>query len=228
MPDAHDWPRLLSLAVHEFRTPASIVGGYLRMLDRDTDVPLADRHRKLVEEAARSCQRLVALIAELSDVSKLETGGIALAHERFDLFALAPEVAAGVQEGSDRGVRIEVRGEASAAPVAGDRGRLGAAIGAILRAIAREQPSSCTVAVDRRLAMRGGEMSSAVLVVARAENVQAAYDSAEGPFDEYRGGLGLLLPLARRVIEMHGGRLWAPADAAKGAAIVSLPLSESQ
>ena len=30
------YPQLLSLAVHEFRTPASVVGGYLRMLQRDT------------------------------------------------------------------------------------------------------------------------------------------------------------------------------------------------
>ena len=32
-----DYPRLMSLAVHEFRTPASVVGGYLRMLQRDGD-----------------------------------------------------------------------------------------------------------------------------------------------------------------------------------------------
>ena len=59
---------LLSLAVHEFRTPASVVGGYLRMLLRDADQPLTDRQRKMIEEAEKSCARLVALIAEMSDI----------------------------------------------------------------------------------------------------------------------------------------------------------------
>ena len=58
---------------------------------------------------------------------------------------------------------------------------------------------------------------------------EPAYEREPGPFDDRRGGLGLALPLARRVIERHGGRLWAPADEAlgRGSAIVSLPLSRS-
>ena len=54
-----------------------------------------------------------------------------------------------------------------------------------------------------------------------------------GAFDEKRGGLGLALPLARRVIEGHGGRIWSPAangdddQMARGAAIVWLPVTES-
>ena len=42
------------------------------------------------------------------------------------------------------------------------------------------------------------------------DSVQAAYDRDAGPFDEKRGGLGLALPLARRVIEGHGGRMQRP------------------
>src|SRR5262245_7992754 len=56
--------QLLSLAVHEFRTPASVVGGYLRMLQRDVDPPLGERQRKMVDEADKACGRIVALINE--------------------------------------------------------------------------------------------------------------------------------------------------------------------
>ena len=42
-------------------------------------------------------------------------------------------------------------------------------------------------------------------------------------FDEWRGGSGLSLPNARRIIEAHGGRLWSAAEDGKASAIVVLP-----
>jgi len=85
--------QLLGLAVHEFRTPASVVGGYLRMLQRDAAGELNDRQRKMIDEAEKSCARLVTLIAEMSDVAKLDSGVIALARQPVDIFALVSEVA---------------------------------------------------------------------------------------------------------------------------------------
>ena len=67
-----DYPQLFSLAVHEFRTPLSIVGGYLRMLQRDTDQPLSDRQKHMVAEAEKACARITAFVAELSDIGKLD------------------------------------------------------------------------------------------------------------------------------------------------------------
>lgn len=228
MPTAKDsCAQLLSLAVHEFRTPASVVSGYLRMLQRDADSPLSDRHRKMVDEAEKSCARLVALIAELSEVSKLDDGLMALGHEPVDVFALIAEVANGVHEAADRKVRLHVRGEAAGASIIGDAARLRGAFAAIFRAILREQPMACTVAVERRVEKRRAR-HSAVIVVAEESSVQPAYESKPVRFDDKRGGLGLALPIARRIIEGHGGRLWSPAGSAqRGAAIVSLPISRS-
>ena len=111
----------------------------------------------------------------------------------------------------------------------GDITRLRAAFSAIFRAILREKASPCTVAAECRF-KQTGDGRSAVVVVADKESVQAAYDSQPGPFDEKRGGLGLALPIARRVIEAHGGRLWSPANVpdrdGRGMAVIAFPLSE--
>ena len=225
------YPKLLSLAVHEFRTPASVVGGYLRMLQRDTDSPLSERQRKMIEEADKSCARIVALIAELSELSRMDAGLVALAQDPIDLFSLIQEVAETVHESEDRDVRFEVHGDAAGAPVTGDAARLMSAFHSIFRAILREQPAACTVIAERRLETQGG-VTSAVIVVAEAAAVQLAYASKAGPFDEKRGGLGLALPIARRVIEAHGGHILSPETpggvedlvAGRGAAIISLPV----
>ena len=229
--DKPRYPELLSLAVHEFRTPASVVGGYLRMLQRDSE-SFTDRQRKMIDEAEKSCGRIVALIAELSDVSKLDAGLLTLSRQPLDVFALIGEVAEHVQEGKDREVRLEVRGESEGATIAGDGSRLRTAFEAVLRAILREKAGPCVVAADRRYEISGGQ-TSAVIVVAEDQSVQAAYDSTPGAFDEKRGGLGLALPLARRVVEGLGGRIWSPTKPegsddtlARAAILMSFPMTE--
>ena len=227
-PDKPRYPELLSLAVHEFRTPASVVGGYLRMLQRDGE-SLTDRQRKMVDEAEKSCARIVALISELSDVAKLDAGLITLNLQPLDVFALLSDVAEHVQEGKEREVRLDLRGEPAGATIAGDAARLRGAFGAVLR----EKAGPCVIVGERRYESRDGQ-TSAVIVVAEEQSVQAAYDSTPGAFDEKRGGLGLALPLARRVVEGVGGRIWSPLkqeggdDAfARGSVIMSFPITES-
>ena len=216
--------QLLSLAVHEFRTPASVVSGYLRMLQRDEAAPLNERHRKMVEEAEKSCARLVALVAEMSEVSKFDAGQTTLGKAPLDLFAVVQELANALSESQERDVRFEVTGETCGAAMLGDAARLESACSAVFRAILREQPAACTVIADRRIHTPDG-VRTAVIVVAEESALHAVSASKPAPFDEKRGGLGLALPLARRIIEGHGGRLWSPATAAeRGAAIVSIPL----
>jgi signal transduction histidine kinase len=216
------YTQLLSLAVHEFRTPASVVGGYLRMLQRDSDAPLSERQQRMIDEAERSCQRLVALIAELSEIQKLDADLIELAQQGFDAFPAMAEAAQGVHEAEDRNVRLVVRGESTGASMRGDVTRLQKAFATIFRASMREMPSDTTVVAERRFDTRDGQ-DAAVLIVADEPNVQASYEAEPVPFDEKRGGLGLALPIARRIIERHRGRIWSPAGS-RAAAIVSLPV----
>jgi signal transduction histidine kinase len=211
------------------------VGGYLRMLQRDAAGELNDRQRKMIDEAEKSCARLVALIAEMSDVAKLDSGVIALARQPLDVFALVSEVAEHVQEARDREVRLEVRGDSGAAAITGDAPRLRAAFDAVFRAVLREKAGPSIVVAERRRETRDGR-PTAVVVVSDANSVQTAYERDRGVFDEKRGGLGLALPLARRVIEGHGGHISAPAptgqtpasedDVSRGSAIITLPLTE--
>jgi two-component system cell cycle sensor histidine kinase PleC len=194
------------------------------MLQKDQDPPMSERQRRMIDEAEKSCARLVAIVAELSDIGKLDSGAVKLSAQPVDLFSLIEKVAELVHEASDRDVKLTLNGPSDGARITGDPARLRSAFDAIFRAILREKPGPTTVSGERRLVTRDGQ-ASAVLIVADEGRVQEAYERVPGPFDDKRGGLGLALPLARRVIEGHGGAVWSPAAVESGTGDTSDPLA---
>lgn len=230
MPVEHNaFPRALSLAVHEFRTPVTVVSGYLRMLLKEQGGPLTEKQRKMLEEAERSCGRIGALVSEMSELGKLEGGELAVARQAFDLAPLVAELASGMHEGNDRGVRLEVRGVDRALAVQGDRTRLAAAIRALMHAALRERGDPGVIVADCSV-LADSAPSFVVIAIGDDETVIALRAAARGAppsFDEWRGGLGLALPVARRVIEAHGGALWsAVGDRPRAGSALRLPLME--
>jgi signal transduction histidine kinase len=58
--ESNHFPRALSLAVHELRTPITVAAGYLRMLLREQAGPITDQQKKMLQEADKSCARIGA------------------------------------------------------------------------------------------------------------------------------------------------------------------------
>ncbi len=178
-PTGESYTDLMSLAVHEFRTPSSVVAGYLRLVLREGGDPLTDQQRKMLTEAEKSCARFIAIVGELSDISKLDSGFFTLARQPLDVFALVADVAEHVHEARDREVRLDVRGADTGGSVTGDAERLRTAFHAIFRAVLREKAGPVTVVAERRCVERDGQLS-AVVVVADEPDVQTVYDSSPG------------------------------------------------
>jgi signal transduction histidine kinase len=139
------FPKTLSLAVHELRTPVTVVCGYIRMVLKEQGGPLTDKQKKMLQEAERSCERISALVAEMSDLGKLESQEASVARQEIDFGALVTGVAANMHEGEDRGVRLDVRVPVKPMTVTGDPGRLAAAIHALLHAALRERGEPGTI-----------------------------------------------------------------------------------
>lgn len=227
-------PRVVSLAVHELRTPVTVVAGYIRMLLREQGGPLSDKQRKMLEEAERSCARIGALVSEMSELGKLEANELALARLSFDLAALLAEAAAGIDD-EDRRVRVEIRcaaqvdnAQADKGPVmvTGDRARIGAAIRALVHAAVRERVEPGVVVAECNIVDTWGVVAIGddALLPALTRDAGAAPGTAPSGFDEWRGGMGLALPVARRVLAAHGGDVWSVVDGAQRAAALRLPL----
>jgi signal transduction histidine kinase len=216
------WPRLLSLAVHEFRTPITVAAGYLRMVLKERAGPITEQQRKLLEEAERSCGRLSALVAEMSELSALEGGSAAFKPLALELGEVLTDVVASLPElPDDRTIAVVVEGEQGSMPLQGDGTRLRAALSSILIALRREVINSDRLCV--RVAESNGAWHLAIGMPGEIEAIAAADPSSLDRFDEWRGGTGLSLAIARRVIDQHGGALHAPPREGRAGALLTLP-----
>ncbi|HEX9366567.1 MAG TPA: HAMP domain-containing sensor histidine kinase [Vicinamibacterales bacterium] len=213
------WPKVLSLAVHELRTPMTVVAGYIRMLLKDRAGPLTDPQRRLLEEAEKSCARLTALLTEVSDLSNLESGTAPLNRQTTDLHKALRDVVDQLPPLPDREVPVDLQLDGHAAPIEADPVRLTQAFSSVIKALRRELIGDAPLVVRQKRTSPGYEIQ-----IGDADTLAALDAEQPGrgePFDEWRGGSGLVLPVARRIIEAHGGRIWgAPGGRKAGARIV--------
>lgn len=219
------WPRLLSLSVHEFRTPMTVVAGYIRMLLKDRAGAVTDQQRRLLEEAEKSCARLSALLTEMSDLSHLEAGTAPFNRSAMDLRALLADAVAALPAVPDREIDISLTTDEGPAIVQGDPVRLKTALTSVLYALRRELVTSTRLLVRERTGEFEGRPASWI-AIADADHIDAlaaATPETLTTFDEWRGGCGLSLAVARRIVNAHGGALWSPGEGTKAGAVIVLP-----
>jgi K+-sensing histidine kinase KdpD len=216
------WPKILSLSVHEFRTPMTVVAGYIRMLLKDRAGALNDQQRRLLEEAEKSCGRLSALLVEVSELSTLEAGTATFNKHSTDLNSVILTAIEQLPPLPDREVRVDAQLESGAAPISGDPVKLAQAVGAVVAALRRE-----LVTADLIVKTRRGPGGYEIFVgdEASIQALEAQPASADATFDEWRGGVGLSLLNARRILNAHGGAISSSGEGRKTDARIAIPSS---
>jgi signal transduction histidine kinase len=216
------WPRLMGLAVHELRTPITVASGYLRMVTREKVGPISDQQRKLLEEAEKACGKLSSLVSEMADLASLENGTAGVKKARMDLASSLEEAVAGLEPLLDREIAIEVQGADAPITISGDATRLRTALGSVIGALRRELVESDRLIVR---VMNGPDETCTIWIAGadRIEQLATADTAGLQVFDEWRGGSGLSLAIARRVINQHDGGLFGAPGGEKAAAVVRLP-----
>lgn len=222
-------------ASHELKTPLTSIRGYAELLlDRD---PPPELRRSFLEKIARNATRLEALVDDLLDLSRLDTGGWRPQPEPVDVRDAALEAWAQFEEGAERkGVRfsIQCRGRRVLADRTGLVRVLANLFANALRhtppggqisvhapeaeAVSPSSPPSVTIEV--RDTGTGIPAEALPRIFERFYRVDAARARADG-------GTGLGLAIVKHLVERMDGDVGATSTLGKGTTIrVRLPAAE--
>jgi signal transduction histidine kinase len=220
--------RFLANMSYEFRNPLTSIGGFAELLEAGMGGEINEAGREYVGAILTSVGRLGEQIETLLDLSQSEAGSLPLARDEIELLPFVTQLVEdrGATIG-ESGLTLDLRGDNGAGTVSGDRRRLARALGHILdNAItATPREGRILVEVSRRknvarvvISDNGAGMDSASL----ARALDGMKLTPDGKVDKRRQGLGL--PLARQLVEAHGGTLELLSEPGQGtAAIIELP-----
>jgi signal transduction histidine kinase len=222
--DASRLNQLLAVVAHELRAPAHAILGWSSLLADDRRAAGATRQR--ARDAIKgSAQLLCRLVDDLLDRALLERGQMRLSFDEVDLVLIARAAVDAVRPAAkSKGVEV-VDQMTDTLPIMGDAGRLQQVVANLLSNAIKFTPSAGHVTLSAR---RAGRWRQLIVSDSGPGIDPAMRSSIFEPFRRGRGvvdGLGLGLNIARSIVEMHNGRIYAESSDRGGGAkfIVEFP-----
>ncbi len=217
---------------HELRTPLNAIIGFSQVLRQKLFGELNEKQDEYLDDILSSGNHLLALINDVLDLSKVEAGQVELEVATFSLReALERGVVMVRERATKSGVRVSLDLANDVDLVDGDERRLRQVVFNLLSNAVKFTPEGGSVVVGSERA--DGEVRVAVIDTGPG----IAPEDRERIFEEFqqtevgakqREGTGLGLALSRRLVELHGGRLWVESELGRGSRFVfTLPQEEA-
>jgi signal transduction histidine kinase len=210
----------LATMSHELRTPLNAIIGFSEVLHEQMFGELNERQVAYVRDVLEAGRHLLSLINDVLDLAKIEAGRMEL-----DLSEVAvPDVLRSAvsmysERASRNGIVLALTTEPAEIEITADERRLRQIVFNLLSNAVKFTPADGRVDVSAQL--DDGVVEIAVadtgpgIAAADRETIFEEFEqAADGKQEEEGTGLGL--PLSRKLVELHGGRLWVESEIGQG------------
>jgi len=214
---------------HDLKSPLVTINGFLGYLEQDVEsgnIPRLKGDLQRIREAVEKMQRLLSELLELSRIGRLMNAPEKILFE--ELVREAMEIVHGQLETN----HVTVQTQPNLPAVYGDRQRLVEVLQNLIDNAAKFMGSQAEPRIE--IGQSGEEDGKPVFFV-RDNGIGIASDHHNLVFglfnklDPKAEGTGIGLALAKRIVEVHGGRIWVESEAGKGAVFhFSLPRGDAQ
>jgi len=209
----------LATMSHELRTPLNAIIGFSEVLQEQMFGELNERQLAYVRDVLEAGRHLLSLINDVLDLAKIEAGRLEL---ELSQVAIPDVLRSAVSMHSERAARGRIEVSLSAEPeaivVTADERRVRQVVFNLVSNAVKFTPADGRIDVSARL-----EDGRAEIAVAdtgpgiSAEDLETIFEEFEQAADGKQAeGTGLGLPLSRKLVELHGGRLWAESAPGEG------------
>ena len=212
---------------HELRTPLNSIIGFSQILKKETYGPLNARQTDFLNQVVTGGRHLLHLINDLLDLSKIEAGRMTLELTRFDTGEALREVVASVDtlvRQKSLGLALDVAPDLP--PVVADQAKLTQIMYNLLSNAIKFTPDGGKVRVlatlespepDGLHLLRVSVIDSGIGIKAEdQERIFLSFEQVDSSYAKAHQGTGLGLTLTRRLVEMHGGRIWIESEGVAG------------
>jgi signal transduction histidine kinase len=223
----------ISTVTHELRTPLTAVRSISEILHANPLLP-EDQHRNLTGLIVKESERLTRLINHVLDFQKLETGKMQWQAQPVDISEICRHAFSAVRQLiDDKHIQATLSVPEHVPTVTGDRDRLVQVLINLLSNAIKFCPASGG-RIDLTVTTHPAWLQAEV----RDNGIGLAPGDLEAVFEEFRqirhsalgrpAGSGLGLSIARRIVQHHGGSIWAESEPGRGAVFIfTLPLTPS-
>jgi K+-sensing histidine kinase KdpD len=212
---------------HELRTPLASIKGYATALLLEETAWPEEKQAEFLRRIDEECDNLQAMISEVLDSALIDAGQLTIEYEPVRLSRLTQAVAEDMQRRTDQH-RILVDFPANFPIVDADPRRIRQVLRNILDNALKYSPAGGLVIV------RGETRPADVVISVADQGVGISPEDLIPLFEKYFrvksatgyhvAGTGLGLPVARAIVEAHGGRIWAESKLGQGTTLFfSLP-----
>ena len=206
---------------HELRTPLNAIIGFSEVLLQRMFGELNPKQDEYLQDVLSSGRHLLSLINDILDLSKVEAGRMELELERFDLPQALQDTLVLVRERAARhGIDLHLDADARLGALVADERKIKQVLLNLLSNAVKFTPEG------GRVEVRAVPTDGAVEISVTDTGIGIAPENQELIFEEFRQvggdyahkreGTGLGLTLARKLVELHGGRLWVKSQVGQG------------
>ncbi|MGB4957135.1 MAG: ATP-binding protein [Candidatus Saccharimonas sp.] len=211
----------LSMASHQLRTPLTSVKGYISMVLEGDAGAISPAQRQLLEEAYTSSERMVHLIGDFLNVSRLQTGKFIIDTKKCDLAQITQQEVDGMQQiAATHSIVVKFKRPARFPELYLDEGKIRQVIMNFLDNAIYYSPEGKQIIV--KLAIEDGEAVLRVVdtglgvPAAAAKKLFTKFYRADNARRQRPDGTGIGLYLAKKVIDGHYGNIVFTSEEGKG------------
>ncbi len=214
---------------HELRTPLNAILGYSELILDNIYGEPSEKMRGVLERVQSNGRHLLGLINAVLDLSKIEAGQLTLTINDYSLKQVVQSVFVAVESlATTKRLALKVELPAALPTGRGDEQRITQVLlNLVGNAIKFTEAGEVAIAASAE----NGAFTVAVrdtgpgIAVADQTRIFEEFQQADNSTTRSKGGTGLGLAISKRIVEMHGGRIWVESEQGQGSTFAfTLPI----